>query len=191
MTKNILISFGIVLAIALFVFGSYLPFLKARSYIKTINTLSSAKSVQEFEGIFKQSIDLFSPVGEEEIVKFFVGDVVRGIVSQNNPENVARELVSFSEQYLFPNNVRHLLIGGNLHDILWQKYGHREEDMAKVLDYYEKAFAIGPKLPPVLYGLLGLYQAEGNIEKTKEIGNLILAYWPEDQGVKNFMDQVR
>lgn len=191
MFKNIFIVIGIILALLFIVFGSYFPFLKARLYIQTINALSSVRSVAEFEDLFKKPLTFFSPIGQEEVVKFFAGDVASNVIARDNPENVARELISFTEPYLFQDNVRHLLIGGEFYNFLWRKYGQREEDFQKALDYYQRAFAIGPKLPPVLYNLLNLYQVKGDVGKEKEIAGLILKYWPSDQGVRDTVDKLK
>ncbi len=188
--KNVLISAGLILALLSVFSGSYLPIVKARSYIRAINMLSSVKDVPEFENVFGKALDIFSPVGQEEVVKFLSSDIVRGIVSQNNPEAVSREIVSFIEPYLFKNDVRHLITRGNLYNLLWQKYGHIE-DFAKTEEAYRAALAIGPKLPPVLYSLLDLYQAKGDFGKEKEIGNIILGYWPNDQNVRNIVDKLK
>lgn len=189
MTKKIFISLGILLAILSIIFGSYLPLVKSRSYVKFINMLNSIKTLPEFENVFGQVLSLYSPVGQEEIVKFSSSDMITGLISQNNPEAISRELVSFTEPYLFKNDVRHLIIRGNLYSLLWQKY-RQEGDYVKSEEAYRAALAIGPKLPPVLYSLLDLYNAKGDAEKSKEVANAILKYWPDDQKVKNILNQL-
>lgn len=185
MIKKILISFGVLLAILSIIFGSYLPFVKSHSYVRAINMLNSIKTLPEFENVFGQVLSSYSPVGQEEIVKFFSSDIITSLVSQNNPEILSREIVSFIEPYLFKNDVRHLITRGNLYSLLWQKY-RQESDYVKSEEAYRAALTIGPKLPPVLYSLLDLYNAKGDMEKLKEIANTILKYWPDDQKVKTF-----
>ncbi len=189
MIKKSIISLGIVLGILSIFFGSYLPFIKARAYVRAIDTLNTIKDVSEFERVFGNVLSLFSPTGQEEIVKFMSSDVITSVVSQNNPEELSRELVSFIEPHLFKNDVRHLIIRGNLYSLLWQKY-RQEDDFVKSEGAYRAALAIGPKLPPVLYSLLDLYRAKGDTEKLKEIGSTILKYWPSDQQVQNILDQL-
>ncbi|TSA45163.1 hypothetical protein D4R51_02385, partial [bacterium] len=107
--KNYLIVIGIILGILAIFFGSYLPFLKAQSYLKVVQAIPKSTSVDQFENALRKSLDASSPVGQEEIVKFFGSDVITNLVSQDNPEAVTRELVSFIAPYLFKDNVRHLI----------------------------------------------------------------------------------
>ena len=188
MIKKIFIFFGILLAVLAIIFCSYLPFEKSRSYVRAINMLNSIKTLPEFKDVFGRALSFYSPIGQEEIVKFFSSDTITSLVSQNNPEALSRELVSFIEPYLFKNDVRHLIIRGNLYSLLWQKY-RQEEDFVKSEEAYRAALAIGPKLPPVLYSLLDLYQAKGEGEKLKEIANTILKYWPDDQKIKDILSK--
>ena len=90
---------------------------------------------------------------------------------------------------MLKNNVRHLIILGQMYSVLWQKSG-KEEDFKKAEEYYLKAMEIGPKLPPVIYGLLDLERASGNNEKIKEISKIIFQYWPEDERVRQTIESV-
>jgi len=174
--KNLIITILIVLSFLSIYFGAYLPFKKSRLFIDSLRTANEIKSINQFKSHFDKVFNFYSPVGDEEVVKFLSSDIANA-VSQIAEENVARELVNYIEPKLFQNNVRHLLVGAQLYSILWNKY-HRPEDAKKVEDYYLAAFRIGPKLPQVLYGLLEFYRATGNEKRLMEIGQLILSYWP-------------
>ena len=64
------------------------------------------------------------------------------LITQDTPEPVSRALVLFIEPHLFNNDAFHLLIAGNLYNVLWRKY-HRDE-------YFTKAAP-----PPPLFGREG------------------------------------
>ena len=83
------------------------------------------------------------------------------------------------------------MVMGQMHGVIWEKYGRKEEDFQKAEEYWQKAFAIGPKLPPVLYGMLNLYQAKSDQEKIKEISEIIIQYWPEDEKIKLLLSELK
>ncbi len=176
----------IILAILSIIFGAYLPWVKSRNYIKALLSVSSVKTVEEFEANFDKPFKFYSPIGDEEVAKFLANDILQIIMQQNQSEAVDRKLVVYIEPYLFKNDVRHLSATGQMYQVLWQKYG-KEEDFQKTENYYKMAYAIGPKLPPVLYAMLNLYQIKGDKQKVKEIGEIILGYWPENDNIKNLI----
>lgn len=181
--KKIIVFIGVALAFLSIIFGSFLPFAESRRYIAALNEVPSIKSLEDFKKKFDVVFDFYSPVGGEETAKF-LGSSIVGIISQKEqPETVSRYLVEYIEPKLQKNNVRHLIMAGQMYEILWQK-SKKESDFKKAEEYYQQALAIGPKLPPVLYGLLDLERAKGNKEKIKEISETILKYWPEDEKIK-------
>jgi hypothetical protein len=175
--KYILIIAGIVLALLGLYFGSYLPLAKSRLYISTMRAAQSIRSVTEFEKLYDQMFSLSSPVGDEETVKFLSYDILSIISIENQPEEIARELVSYIEPHLIRNNVRHLLVGAQMYTTLWQNY-KRESDYQTAVRYYRAAYDIGPKLPPVLFGLLQLYVNHGDMASANELGDHIVSLWP-------------
>jgi len=178
--KNIIILFFVFLAIFSIYFGSILPFVKSQRYIKAVKNLSFVRSLDDFKNNFDKVLNFYSPVGDEEVVKFLSVSIFDIISNKNQNEEIARALVSYIEPYLFQNNVRHLLTGGNLYFRLWADYGRKDEYLEKAEDYLLKAYQIGPKLPPVLYGLFDLYYALGETAKARNIAEIILNYWPEE-----------
>mgnify|MGYP001572513354 CR=1 FL=1 len=190
MNKNIkyIVTFiGIGAAVFFIIYGAYMPFQEASLYISALRKMSSIRSVQDFEANFNRVFDFYSPVGEEEIVKFLSYDIL-GVISQGGQsESVAREVVSYIEPHLFKNNVRHLLNGAHMYEILWRNFGKKDEDFKKAEEYYLAARAIGPKLPPVLYSLVGLYQQKGDFAKAKDVAEAILKLWPQDTRVTQFL----
>jgi len=173
-----LVAAGLILALLGLFFGAYLPLAKSRLYIATMRAAQTTRSVTEFEALYSRLFELYSPVGTEEIVKFMSYDVLGIISIPNQPEEVTRALVEFTEPRLFLGNVRHLLVGAQMYTVLWQNYGH-ESDYAAAVRYYRAAYDIGPKLPPVLFGLLQLYVNHGDMASANEIGERIVSLWPD------------
>lgn len=167
----------VLLAILSMYFGALRPMAKSRAYIAALKKGPSVASVQEFEENFQKSLNYSSFIGQEEVVKFLASDILGLISHENQTEEVCRELVRFIEPYLMLDNVRHLLTGAEMRNVLWRRWG-REKDFNKAEEYYLAAYAIGPKLPPVLYGLLNLYQNRGDAEKLNKVAGEILGYWP-------------
>ena len=184
--KQFIIVAIIILAVLSIVFGSYLPLVKSRRFISALRSVSSIRTIDQFKGNFDQAFKFYSPVGDEEIAKFLSSNILQIISQENQSEAVSRVLVAYIEPYLFQDNVRHLIVAGQMYEILWGKYG-REEDFQKAENYFQKAFTIGPKLPPVLYGMLNFYQMKGDTPKVKEISEIILQYWPDDETVKKII----
>lgn len=170
-----------VLAVAAIITASVMPFVKARRYITSINTLSSIKTLEDFYAHFDRVLKFPSLVGQEEAVKYLGSDIATAISFEDQPESAARAFVSYIEPHLFRENVRHLLMGGQMYEILWRRFGTQETDLRKAEEYYLVARAIGPKLPPVLYSLYDLYGRSGEVEKRAEVRDIIVHFWPEEK----------
>ena len=168
----------IILSLCSLYLGALSPFVRGRAYISTTRALSSIKTVGEFKDQFERSLTFPSPIGKEEIVKFLGNDIISLVSRSDQPEVIARELTRFIESHLFGNNVRHLLIGGQLYFILWEGHGRNESDLMAAGRYFEEALAIGPKLPPVLFTAREFYRTSDQREKLDEVNATILRYWP-------------
>jgi hypothetical protein len=138
----------LLLAVLSIWFGALLPWRKARSFVQAIHSLSAAKNLEEVEAVFSKPLSLASPIGQEDVVRLLGDDFVMVNLSTTAPEPVARALVLFIEPHLLNNNAFHLMMGGNLYNVLWKKY-HRDEYLTKAEAYYRAALALGPKLTPV------------------------------------------
>ena len=73
--------------------------------------------------------------------------------------------------------------------VIGMKKDENKTFLIKSEEAYRAALSIGPKLPPVLYSLLDLYRAKGEGEKLKEIGNVILKYWPDNPEIKDILSK--
>ncbi len=183
--KYVGIGLVIIALIAAMVYGAFLPFLKSQRYIQAISSLGSVRSVQEFKANYDNVFEFYSPVGHEEIAKFFGTDMI-GFVRQNSSEAVAHELADYADTRMVKTNVRHLIILGQIYFGIWDQY-HRQADYERARDYYIEALKMGPILPPVLYGLLDIYRIGGEIDGAKETARKILAVWPNDADVARFL----
>jgi len=188
--KYLIVILGIIGAILAIVYGSYLPLTKSKMYIAALRDVRHIKTVQEFEDLFNKVFDFYSPVGDEEVPKFLGTDILNLIANGQQGEQTSRALVKFIEPHLWKDNVRHLLLLGQMFASLWQNFGRQEQDFNKAESYLREAYKIGPKLPPVLYTLFDLYRANGDKNKVQEIGNQILKYWPDDEKVKNIVENL-
>jgi len=184
--RQLLIIILIILSVIGIYFGAYLPWIKARAYISALQTMSDG-GIQSLGDYFKNydvPLKTYSPIGDEEVTKFLSNDILNLISNGSQSEEVSRALVEYIEPMLFKNNVRHLLVGGQMHYVLWRRFNN-EGDYQKAEQYYLAARAIGPKLPPVLYELIGLYKDMGDTTKMKEVGETILTYWPQDESIRS------
>jgi len=191
--KQFAIVAFIILAILSIVFGSVLPWMKARLYIDALVDAQTGKirTPDDFKEKFNRSLDFYSLIGDEEIVKFLGSDVINSTIAQNQQNPQIKQLVELLADYIAPhlllNDTRHILIGARLYTILWQISGD-ESSFGKAEFYYKKAYEIGPKLPPVLYGMFDFYKLKGDKENMKKIGEEILKYWPDDKNVAGVLN---
>lgn len=182
--KNTIIIFGVILAVLGLVFGSFMPYFKAKFYVRAVNNLSSVKTLEDFRKNFDTVFNFYSLIGNEEVARF-LGDLIYGNLAQSNySENIAREMVNYIEPRLVKNSIKSSLSLAGMYQILWRNH-NRPEDFSRAENYLKEALVINPKSPQALYSLFNLYSLTGQKEKTKEIGETIIKYWPEDEKIKN------
>lgn len=185
--KQLIIVLLILAAVASVYFGALAPLAKAQSYINALRTIPLIGSIDEFRQAFDVPLTLPSPVGQKEVVKYIATNIQEIITHPNQPENVMRALAEYIEPYIYQNDVRHLIVMGQIYYTLWTNYGRKDVDFQKAVDYFKKVEVIGPKLPPALYSLFDLYREHGDVEKAKEVGKEILKFWPNDAEVEGFI----
>lgn len=184
MFKYFIISILLIAAIAGLYLGSYLPLRKAGLFVTASVAAAQAKSLEEFVGPFDQVINYYSPVGQNETVRFF-GNRVTEILRQKPPEEVARVLVDYETKQMNSisesrglNYVQSVLILGDMSKIMWLNY-KKPADFEKAVSYYEGGLKLSPNRPQYLYGLLELYKSNNQSEKVKEISDQIFTNWPD------------
>ncbi len=186
--KKIVIVIIIIIVLSGIFFGSLLPIAKSRRYINFLQTVPNAPlSLNDLKKELDKVTRFYSPIGQEEVVRYIGNDILNVVVSGNQQEIVNRELAQYIELHLFKNDIRHLIIIGELHRALWMKYG-KEEDYKKSEEVYLGALEMAPKFPLVLNNLFDLYGKKGDKEKMKKIGAIILNHWPNDEKVKSAMN---
>ncbi len=188
--KQFIIIVFIILMVLFIVFGAILPLKKSQAYINALTDMQSGRTytTEQFEQQLGGVFNLYSPIGQEEMVKFFSYDILNVIGQKGFADPQARFLVGYIEKYLFQDNVRHLIAGSMFYKTLWRISG-REDDFKKSEEYLKKAYNIGPNLPPVLYNMFDLYWLRGDKENMKKIGEEILKYWPDDKNVEEILGE--
>lgn len=184
--KYAVVAAGTGLTILAIVFGSLLPFLKAQKYITAVRSLSQVRSLDQFRATFDHALDFYSPVGAEETGKFLGNEIFNAVNNPQQQEEISRALVAYIEPHLLKDNVRHLLLLGRMHYMLWLNFKD-DRNFASAEQYFLAAHAIGPRLPNPMYGLLELYEKRGDQAKVREFAEKILSYWPSDGRVRAFL----
>ncbi len=184
--KNISAGILIIGAVLAIIYGSLQPLTKSQSFIKGLQNFSQIKTFGDFTTQFDAIFNYPSPVGNEEIGRFLSDQITSIISQQNQPEDVSRALVSYMEPHMTQNDLQTFLTDAHFHLILWENF-HKTEDYSAAEQAYLKALAIGPKLPPVLYGLASLYASGSDRVKFIQTAETILSYWPDDAQLKNLL----
>jgi len=187
--KYFLVTLGIIAAVLAVIFGSYQPFAKSQFFIKALRNQNNIKTFDQFKQNFDAAFNSPSQIGDEELAKFLSDSVISLISSQNQAEDVSRALVAYIEPHMFRNDVGQLLAYGDMRTVLFRRF-HQEADLKKAEETYLQAFAIGPKLPPVLYSLLDLYSIARDAGKFKQTAETVLTYWPDDARLKSALTPV-
>jgi tetratricopeptide (TPR) repeat protein len=181
--RTYLIIALLILAVLGIFFGAFLPFKKAQLYIKWQNELPQSRTRADFHRIFNRMFDYYSPVGDYEIARYVSYVFMNFLANAKAPEEVARDFVLLLEPKLEKNDILHLLSLAQMYSLLWKK-SHQDGDFKKAEEYYKEALKRGPKVPPVLFGLLELYNTAGKKEEVWALKEKILHYWPNDEGLK-------
>lgn len=189
MAKNIVAFCFIFLAVLAVYFGSYLPYTKAKMYIGAVQ--ASIAGFDQLKSVYDQVFSFYSPIGDEETVKFLLNSIDGWVANPANAANEPglRELVNYIEPRIHQNDPRHLMMMGNIYGNIWRHF-HKQEDLMKAVSYFEKMSAIGPNLPHPLYSLLALYIGADMPAETRSVGERILRIWPEDQGVQKIISSL-
>lgn len=177
--KQLIILLLIILAALGIYFGALLPLAKSQSFIKAQQNIQTVKSTDDLKALYDVPLKLYSPVGQEEVVKFTASTVSDIVFSQQLDDATVRWLVSYIEPYLFKNELRHLMLLGDMYRVVWERYGQKPEDFAKAETLYLEAYKIGPKLPPILYRLTESYLKAGDRDRARQFGEIILEYWDD------------
>lgn len=174
-------------------YGNFLPLHMSRTFIATLRDLQSIKSLEEFESTMSVPLDIPSPVGKEELIRN-MASIVMNLLQQNDKPEVMKEAIRFLDHYYDPIIARgvgmsfeqNLYVLGTINQLVFVRT-HDENYFLKTKKYYEQGLALGPKRPQFLYGVFDIYRTEGNVEKSQEVADQILAQWPDDQRIRDGM----
>lgn len=200
--KEIISIFVIIIALVLIYTSAYLPYVKASLYIKALKEQTKATSVEEFITPMEKAFNFWSPVGQPEEIRFFASNIASMLFSQKEstssiPQEVAFALVDYTVKLLNSNppgmkglNYSQSLL---LEASLLFTYGQRFNDfesLKKAEDLYKKGLELSPKRPQFLYGLLSIYLYENRKDDLKNVAQEILKYWPQDERVKQILENL-
>jgi hypothetical protein len=169
---------GILLALTACYYGSLLPYGKARAFIQAERNSGKIGSFQQFTENFDPALKFNSPVGGEEVPKFLSNDVINVLPSLEESPEVAKALVAYIEPYMLKDDVRHLMVLGQMHYALLRFTGDEAEFKATE-EAFKKAHELGLNLPQPMYGLLALYTNTNQKEKAAAQRAEILKLWPD------------
>lgn len=183
MIKNIIVVVGIILAVLGVIFGAFLPLAKAKFYIGAFSRLQSVKTLEEFKKTFDVPLNFYSPVGQEEVVRFLANEILGKMIYAGQKEEISRDLILYVEPRVFPENSKHSLILATMYGRMFEIYG-KGEYLEKAQENFQRLLALNPKSPQALHSLFVIYLRKGEFGKAKETGGTILRYWPEDERIK-------
>ena len=194
-TKIVLASIAALLLLLVAFYGNFLPLRKSQVLIRTLRTLNDSKSLEEFKGNLSVPLNFPSPIGQEEAVRN-IANIILGVVQQtDNPEAIS-DIINFIESYYKPIISRgtgmsfeqNVYILGAINELAFVKTKEIKY-LTTAHNYFEQGLRLGPNRPQFLYGMFDIYRIEGSVEGAKEIAGRLLAAWPDDQKVKDGLEE--
>lgn len=175
---------AVILLLFLIYLGSYLPFRKASLFIQTLRSFNTVKSLEDLEKRLDRLFDFYSPVGDEEVLRFLTTEFVK-VMQGNLPQPLAAFLVGYTEnrylEYVSSRvnvNVVKLIVQlAQLRTVYGLKY-QDSQSLAAAEKYYKEGLKLSPRRPEYLFGLYDLYRTVGRLQEAAELGKEILIYWP-------------
>jgi hypothetical protein len=198
--KRIIGVLAAIFILSIAYYGNYLPLNKSQTFIKTLQGLSSAHSLKEFEDMLSVPLAIPSPIGQEELVRNSA-NIAMNLVQQNNDPKTIGEIINFLEKYYQPiidygrgmSFEQNLYVLGTINEIAFVKT-HQIDFLRAADKYFRKGLELGPQRPQFLYGMFDVYRTEGNVDASKQIAAQILSQWPDDartqQGLEQFLNYV-
>jgi hypothetical protein len=181
-------------------YSNYLPLQKSKAYITALRGIGGGqyRSVDEFQRGFSTALDLPSPIGHEELVRN-MGSTVVNIMNQNrgNPQLI-NAMSNYVETYFEPiitsgrgmSYNQNLFLLANMNQLAYV-YTRDTKYLERSLGYYERGVEIAPRRPQFLYGLFDTYRLARNTSGAIEVGEKVLAIWPDDQRMIQALTELR
>ena len=182
-------------------YGSWLPLQKSEAFIDGLKKLSAVQNIEQFEALFDSIFTRKSPIGDEELVRNFVGISGTLISNATDPALVAR-VVQYVDKYYQPivkqgkgmSYTQNLYALGRFYQIAFL----RTQDphyIQVAIQYYREGERLSPNRPQFLYGLFDMYRLTGDVTGVEEVSKKILTLWPSDtrinQALVEFADRVK
>ena len=197
--KKIIATLATITILLLMYFGAYLPLKKGQLYIKAMTALQTKDihSVQDFIGLFSPSLNFYSPIGQDEVVSYYTGGILANVLSQQNNPQVTEILIKETEKWMEPiiKSQKGFGISQNLYNfaqlyLLAAQKLKNADYLQKSIDIFNEGLKNSPNRYIFLEGLFNDYQMGGAKEKMKEIGEIILKYWPDNEKVKTIIQSL-
>jgi len=197
--KKLISTIIVFIALGMAYFGAYLPLRKGQLIIEAMRSLGSVKTVQDLENVLSEPLDFYSPVGQDESVRQ-VSAVISGILSKQKtmPQDVAVVLINFVVGYFDPiissghggNFSQDFLTLGQIYQTAGMNY-NSDVYLNKAVEYYKRGLDYSPNRPQFLYNLLNIYIAQNDLKSAKEIGDIILKNWPQDEKIQEIVSKIK
>lgn len=198
-TKRIIASGVVLAAIAVLIYGTYLPYRKSRMYLAALESSSQATSLDTFLVPYMAALEAPSPIGQEELVRNFggtVGNIVNGAKAGTNP-TLVRALGATLDKYAQPVLERRSgLSQAQTYYTVLSAYriidGH--DDTKNFRDRYgallRRGIEISPDRPQFLYGLVDFEQRYGSEEQARIYAERVKELWPGDQNIDRVLREL-
>jgi hypothetical protein len=199
-TKRLIAAGVAVAALAVLIYGTYLPYRKSALYIQALEKSGEATSLDTFLVPFMSALSAPSPVGQEELVRNFgatVGTVVDGASAGTNP-TLVRALGAVLDDYAKPVIERRSgLSQAQTYYTMTTAYriidGHDEtknfrERYGKML---HRGVEISPDRPQFLYGLIDFEQRYGSNDLALQYAERVKELWPSDKNIDRVIRELK
>lgn len=174
---------------------------KSQSFIFALRSARGLGSFDEFKSTVSTTLNMPSPIGQEEHVRN-TASLALNIIGSTDDSNLIAQVVEFVVGYYEPIVKRgtgmsfgqNMYILGALHETAFLKT-RDPKYFERAKFYYEKGLELGPRRPQPLYGLFDIYRLEGNVDAARRVVDQILSQWPEDERVRlgheEFLERVK
>ena len=158
--------------------------------------MQAVRSLSEFKSVYDPVINYPSPVGQDEIMANYL-NMVAQTMGRIEDEKTLRAFMEYVEPQMRPilekrtglNFSQNLYNIGAVYKIAGMKLND-EKYYAEAIRVFERGMEASPGRPLFLYGMFELYYAKRDAQKTKEIGEIILKYYPQEQKIKELLDKL-
>ena len=191
--KKIIAALATIIILIMMYLGAYLPLRKGQLYAQSVLKLNSRKikSVTDFIAAFHPALSFYSPIGQEEVVSYYTGEVLSGMLKKQKSPRVIEILIKDAENWMEPiikvgkgfSYSQNLYNFGKVYKIAGEKLNN-DTYLEKGIALFNEGLKNSPNRYIFLDGLFDIYQIRGDKVKMKEIGETILKYWPDKQEIR-------